>query len=135
MRWRYILSVVGILTAFLGLSMLFALMVGLYYRDTSVEPFSKSVLITIVSGLLFYLVFKKEKVENLTKREGMAIVTLTWASAGFFGALPFYIGGEIGPFVNAFFESVSGFTTTGSSILTNIEGVSNGLLFCISLFI
>jgi trk system potassium uptake protein TrkH len=133
MRWRYILSVVGILTAFLGLSMLFALMVGLYYRDTSVEPFSKSVLITIVSGLLFYLVFKKEKVENLTKREGMAIVTLTWASAGFFGALPFYIGGEIGPFVNAFFESVSGFTTTGSSILTNIEGVSNGLLFWRSL--
>jgi trk system potassium uptake protein len=81
----------------------------------------------------FYLVFKGEKVENLTKRESMAIVTLGWTSAGFFGALPFYIGGEIDPFVNAFFESVSGFTTTGSSILTNIESVPKGLLFWRSL--
>jgi trk system potassium uptake protein len=133
MRWRYILKVVGILTYFLGLTMLFPLMVALYYRDSSVRSIIISIGITVFSGLSLHLVCKGEKVENLTKRESMAIVTLGWTSAGFFGALPFFMGGEIAPFVNAFFESVSGFTTTGSSILTNIEGVSKGLLFWRSL--
>jgi trk system potassium uptake protein len=133
MRWGYILKVVTILILFLGLTMLFPLIAAIYYRDASVSSILISMGITIFSGIILYLVFKNEKVENLTKRESMAIVTLGWTSAGFFGALPFYIGGEIGPFVNAFFESVSGFTTTGSSILTNIEGVSKGLLFWRSL--
>lgn len=133
MRWRYILNVVGILTLFLGLTMLFPLMVAFYYRDNSIYSILISIGITVFSGILLHLVFKGEKVENLTKREGMAIVTFGWSSACLFGALPFYIGGEFGSFVNALFESVSGFTTTGSSILTNIEGVSMGLLFWRSL--
>jgi trk system potassium uptake protein len=133
MRWRYILNVVGILTLFLGLTMLFPLMVAFYYRDDSIYSILISIGITIFSGILLHLLFKGEKVENLTKREGMAIVTFGWSSACLFGALPFYIGGEFGSFVNALFESVSGFTTTGSSILTNIEGVSMGLLFWRSL--
>lgn len=133
MRWRYILNVVGILTIFLGLTMVFPLMAAFYYHDKSVGSLLISMAITVFSGLTCYMVFKKEKVENLSKREGMAIVTLGWTSAGFFGALPFYIGGEFGSFVNAFFESMSGFTTTGSSILNNIEGVSKGLLFWRSL--
>jgi trk system potassium uptake protein len=59
----------------------------------------------------------------------MAIVALGWSAVGFFGCLPFHFSGEFGPFVNAFFESISGFTTTGSSILTDIEAVSKSLLF------
>jgi len=59
----------------------------------------------------------------------MAIVAMGWTAIGLFGAFPFYLGSEFGTFIDAFFESVSGFTTTGSSILTNIEGVSKGLLF------
>jgi trk system potassium uptake protein len=133
MRWRYIVNVVGILTLFLGLTMVFPLMAALYYRDASVSSILISMGITIFSGILLHLIFKGEKVENLTKREGMAIVTFGWSSACLFGALPFYIGGEFGSFVNAVFESVSGFTTTGSSVLTNIEGVSRGLLFWRSL--
>lgn len=133
MRWRYIVNVVGILTLFLGLTMLFPLLVAFYYRDDSIYSILISIGITIFSGILLHLMFKGEKVENLTKREGMAIVTFGWSSACLFGALPFYIGGEFGSFVNALFESVSGFTTTGSSILTNIEGVSMGLLFWRSL--
>jgi trk system potassium uptake protein TrkH len=133
MRWRYIVNVVGILTLFLGLTMLFPLMVAFYYRDDSINSILISIGITIFSGILLHLIFKGEKVENLSKREGMAIVTFGWSSACLFGALPFYIGGEFGSFVNAVFESVSGFTTTGSSVLTNIEGVSRGLLFWRSL--
>jgi trk system potassium uptake protein TrkH len=59
----------------------------------------------------------------------MAIVAIGWTAIGFFGAFPFYLGAEFSTFVDAFFESVSGFTTTGSSILTDIEVVSKGLLF------
>jgi len=59
----------------------------------------------------------------------MAIVSIGWTTIGIFGALPFYLGGEFITFVDAFFESVSGVTTTGASVLTNIEAVSKGLLF------
>ncbi|MBW1840947.1 MAG: TrkH family potassium uptake protein [Deltaproteobacteria bacterium] len=134
MNWRYILSIVGILTLFLGLTMIFPLFFGLYYGDQSVIPLLKSMGITIVSGSLLFIGFRRARGDFISQREGMAIVTLGWTAAGLFGALPFYLGGgEFSAFVDAFFESVSGFTTTGSSILTNIEGVSRGLLFWRSL--
>ena len=132
MRWRYISNIVGLLTFFLGLTMVFPFAVAWYYHDVSTFPFLVSMGITIFSGLFIHLLFKGEKVENLTKREGMAIVTLCWVSSCLFGALPFYTSG-VGSFTDSFFESVSGFTTTGSSILTNIEAVSHGVLFWRSL--
>lgn len=113
---------------FSGLTMIFPLLVGLFYGDTSAIPLLKSMAVTILTGSAFYLVFRKEKVDAISQREAMAIVALGWAAIGLFGALPFYLGG-IGSFVDAAFESVSGFTTTGSSILTDIEGLPEGLLF------
>ena len=128
MRWRYILNIAGILTLFFGLTMVFPLFVGLYYQDQSVIPVLKSMGITVLAGLFFHLLFRSAKAETISQREGMAIVAIGWTAVGLFGALPFYIGNGLG-FVDAFFESVSGFTTTGSSILTNIEALSKGLLF------
>lgn len=129
MRWRFILKIVGILILFLGLSMIFPLFFGLYYKDQSILPLLKSIGITAFAGLLTYICFRREEAEFISHREGMAIVTIGWTAVGLFGALPFYLGTEVGSFVDCFFESVSGFTTTGSSILTNIETVSKGLLF------
>ncbi|MCK5507566.1 MAG: TrkH family potassium uptake protein, partial [Desulfobacterales bacterium] len=130
MRWRYILNVVGVLTLFFGLTMLFPMAVGLYYKDQSLIPFLKSIGITTFSGLLLHLCFRSSKAETISQREGMAIVFIGWTTIGIFGALPFYLtGGEFVSFVDAFFESVSGATTTGASILTNIEAVSKSLLF------
>jgi len=129
MRWRYILSTVGILTLFFGLTMIFPLFFGLYYKDQSVIPLLKSLGITMIAGFSLFICFRGTKAEFVTQREGMAIVAVGWTAVGLFGAFPFYIGGEIASFVDAFFESVSGFTTTGSSILTNIEAMSKGLLF------
>lgn len=129
MRWRYILNVVGILTLFFGLTMLFPIAVAFYYKDQSVIPFLKSIGITTFAGLLLHLCFRGSRVEIITQREGMAIVSIGWITIGIFGALPFYLGGEFITFVDAFFESVSGVTTTGASVLTNIEAVSKGLLF------
>jgi trk system potassium uptake protein TrkH len=133
MRWRYILSTVGILILFLGLAMVGPLAWGLYYGDRSIIPLTASMAMTLAAGGMLYIGFKGERAEVISHREGMAIVTIGWTAIGAFGALPFYLSGEFGLPVDALFESVSGFTTTGSSILTNIEGVSKGLLFWRSL--
>ncbi|MBN2208043.1 MAG: TrkH family potassium uptake protein [Candidatus Coatesbacteria bacterium] len=133
MRWRFVLSTVGVLVLFLGLTMICPLLVGLYYRDRSVIPVSASMGATIIAGALIYACFRGERVEHISQREGMAIVAIGWTAAGLFGALPFYAGGTFETFVDAFFESVSGFTTTGSSVLTDVAAVSKGLLFWRSL--
>jgi len=133
MRWRYILNIIGILIIFLGISMVFALLWGIYYQDGSVQPLLRSLEITLLSGFLLYLFSRSPKTDYISHKEGMAIVTIGWIVVGFFGALPFYIGGTFDLFVDAYFESVSGFTTTGSSVMTNIESVAKGLLFWRSL--
>ncbi len=129
MRWRFIISITGILLLFLGLAMILSLAVGLYYRDLSVIPLLKSIGITAVAGASCFFIFRESKIDHISQREGMAIVAIGWTVVGFFGALPFYLSGFFPEFVNAIFESVSGFTTTGSSILNNIEGLPKGLLF------
>lgn len=129
MRWSFILNIIGMLILFLGICMIFPLFFGLYYKDQGILPMMKSMVITIASGATLIICFRGVKVPYISHREGMAIVAIGWTAIGFFGAFPFYLGPEVETFVDAFFESVSGFTTTGSSILTDIEAVSKGLLF------
>ncbi len=130
MRWAYVLNVVGILSLFLGLTLILPLACGLWYRDGSAIPLLLSMVISVGCGLGLHLIFKKPKTPYISPKEGMAIVALGWSAIGFFGAFPFYFaGGEFTGFTDALFESVSGFTTTGASILTDIEGVSKGILF------
>ena len=129
MRWKFVLNVVGALLLFLGLAMLIPLLVGLYYTDGSVPAFLKSIGITLIFGLTLYLPFRKSKVETISQREGLAVVAVGWAMVGLFGAFPFYFQNGSFQFIDAVFESVSGFTTTGASILTNIEAIPRGLLF------
>ncbi len=129
MRWGVVLHVVGILSLFLGLSMLFPIIVGLIYADGSLASFLWAMGITCCAGVGSYLAFRREKVETITQREGMAIVAIGWTVVGLFGALPFYMNGTFHLFVDAFFESVSGFTTTGSSVMTDIESAAKGILF------
>ncbi len=128
MRWRYILNTVGVLTLFFGGTMLVPLAFDLYAMDRSLMPMVKAMGITLVCGMALMALFRHEKTETMSQREGMAIVSLGWTAIGLFGALPFYFSDASFFFVDAFFESVSGFTTTGSSILTDIEGLSPGLL-------
>lgn len=135
MRWGFISNVVSILLIFLGVTMLLPLFISLIYMDRSIMAILRSMEITLFCGFILYLMTHKEdeKTDHISSREGMAIVAIGWTLTGLFGALPFYISGEFGTFTNSVFESVSGFTTTGSSILTDIESVSKGLLFWRSL--
>ena len=99
-----------------------------FTQDPSLLPLLKAIGTTLAGGGLLAFIFRRARADIISQREGMAIVALGWAGIGLFGAMPFYFSGPPFSFVNAFFESVSGFTTTGSSILTDIEKVSRGLL-------
>jgi len=129
MRWKFVANITGFLLLFLGAAMIFPLVCGLIYQDSSVLPILKSFAITISAGSLLFIFFKNEKAEVITQREGIAIVALGWIAICILGALPFYFDHHFKSLTDALFESVSGFTTTGSSILNNIEELPRGLLF------
>lgn len=109
--------------------MVLPLVVGLYYRDGSAPALCKAMLATVSVGLAMHLSVRHHRMETINQREGMGIVTLGWLMAGIFGGLPFFFAQCGFSFTDAFFESVSGFTTTGASIMTDIEAIPRGLLF------
>ncbi|MGD8228590.1 MAG: potassium transporter TrkG [Desulfobacteraceae bacterium] len=133
MHSQLILRFIGILIFFLGVSMAGPLLVSLIYRDGSTWAIFYSMVITSGAGLLFFIVTKKDKETQMSHRDGVAIVTFGWVAAGFVGAIPYLLSGYIPNFTHAYFESISGFTTTGASILTDIESLPEGILFWRSL--
>lgn len=135
MRWRYVLHIIGALVACIGITMVLPLGWGLYFGDGTALPMTYSMTITIASGVLMYFLFRDPEASRsaMTHREGMAIVALGWFVAGIFGGLPFYLGGTFETVVDCVFESLSGFSTTGSSVLSDIESVPRGILFWRSL--
>jgi len=130
MRWQFISRIIGILLIFLGLAMTAPLACSYYYKDMAQEGIIRSIAITMFAGLILMILSKKYEDDTyINQKEGMTVVALGWTAIGLFGALPFYLGPEFANFTDAFFESVSGFTTTGSSVMTNIEGATPSLLF------
>ncbi|MEF2144517.1 MAG: TrkH family potassium uptake protein [Desulfovibrionaceae bacterium] len=135
MRLKYVLHVIGALVFCVGLTMAWPLAFSLYYRDSGVFPLLFSMIVTVSVGLAVFLFFRDRNAERgMSHREGMAIVGIGWFAAGIFGALPFWFSGIFEfSVVDCVFESLSGFTTTGSSVLVDIEGVPKGILFWRSL--
>jgi trk system potassium uptake protein TrkH len=104
-----------------------------YYYGESLWPILISTLITAAfGGILFSFVGKKKR-KHVGKREAYIIVSLAWIVISIFGTLPYLFSGTFTSFTNAFFETISGFTTTGSSVLNDIEAVPKGILFWRSL--
>ncbi len=101
---------------------------ALIYKENSLKAILISAAICLAAGFALTLVSRPGN-KVIYAREGFITVALAWIALSAFGALPFYISGEIPSYIDAFFETVSGFTTTGSSILTDIEAMSKGLLF------
>ena len=132
MKWAYILRAIGVLMLCTGCTMLLPLGFAFYYQDGSQSALLLSLAIVVLVGGLLAL-SKPARTEIIGHREGMAIVTLGWVGVGLLGALPFYFGGSFASFGDCVFESVSGFTTTGASVLTDIESVPRGLLMWRSL--
>ena len=128
MNFRTVFRLVGVLIVFIGLSMSFSLFWSIYYGDSDVWALLLSMGICLVCGGIFYA-FGFGSQAPVLRREGMAVVGLGWLLAAFFGSLPFYLSGAIPHFADAYFETMSGFTTTGSSVLVNIEQLPKGVMF------
>jgi len=132
MRFRSVLSVLGFILVVVGILMSLVLPVSLYYGGSDAYALLLSALLMIVVGLLVWF-FNKKQSKELGVREGFTIVGLGWVVASLFGCLPFVLSGAIPDFTDAYFETISGFTTTGATILTDIEVLPHGLLFWRSL--
>ena len=128
MNIRHILQVVGLINIFLSIAMVAPLAVSLYYGDGDSLIFLKSFLITLSVGLVLFLSCREPDLD-ISHKEGFAIVAAAWVSVAGFSSLPFILSGEFPSTLDAIFEAVSGITTTGASILTNIEGLSHGIVF------
>lgn len=126
-------DILGILLLINGGFMALCLPISLYYGEHDWIAISTSSLVTLGSGFLLRYLTRKKKSKELKKKDGYLIVTAGWIVMSIFGALPYLISGSIPNFSNAFFETISGYTTTGASILTDIESVPNGILFWRSL--
>lgn len=116
-----LLAVEGIIIAFSGL-------VSLFYNEEDYLYFFITSALALGISILVYPFVRKTK-KSLAKREGYLVVSLSWVIFSLVGALPFYLSGAIPEYTNAFFETISGFTTTGASILNDIESLSHGMLF------
>ncbi len=128
MNLRLTLYLVGFLNLFLAFSMTAPLAVSLIYQDGTAIYFLATIGLVVFSGLILILTFRSPG-QEIRHREGMAVVTLGWVSAGFFGSLPYYMTGVLDRFIDCLFESFSGFTTTGASIMTDIEMLPQAILF------
>lgn len=132
MNTRLICKVMGSLLFLESLFMILCLGIAVVYHEDDVFAFGISVLLTQMAG--FVLRYIGRDSDNLMgRRDSYLVVTLAWSLFSLFGTLPYMVGGYISDFTNAYFESMSGFTTTGATILDDVESLPHGILFWRSL--
>ncbi len=131
MSLRPVLHVIGVLLVFLSAAMASTAVVSLLYRDGDTLAFLFSAVFTFAVGMLTYRNTRFEG--DITHRQGYAIVTFAWTGIALFGALPFVLTGAVATPAQAIFESMSGFTTTGATVFSDIESLPHGILFWRSL--
>ena len=128
MNRRMVFFTLGQLLLIEAALMVLPAVVSLLYKEHTIFHFLMTIGIAALIGGVLMLIFRKHS-KVIYAREGFAIVSLSWIALSALGALPFFLSREIPSYVDAFFETVSGFTTTGASILTNVEALSHGMLF------
>lgn len=131
-NFKLIISFTGMLVMLNGIFMLLSLPFSVYYGE-SVHPLGISALIAITAGGATWYAGRNTENKELKKKDGYLVVTIGWLSMSLFGCLPYLLSGAIPAFEDAFFETISGYTTTGATILTDIESVDKGILFWRSL--
>lgn len=130
-----IFNVVGVLLLLLSGLLVLPIGISFYYgypalpgHMTETQAFSLTLMVSFLVGLTLWKILPSG-VEKLRDREGFAIVALSWVFVALVGALPYHLSGVCPNFIDAFFESMSGFTTTGATILTDIDSLPRGILF------
>ena len=133
MNLKIIFRIIGFLLMLTGIFMMLGIPFSIYYKSDDISALLQSGIFTSAVGLIIWFFTRDPQKKELGKREGYLIVTLGWLSMALFGSIPFMLYGAVPDFTDAFFETMSGFTTTGATILTDIEVVPAGLLFWRSL--
>ncbi len=127
MNYSMVLYILGHILKFESAFLLLPALTGLLYQESAGFSYLFTALLCLAAGLL--LSHKKPSSRTLYTREAFVTVALSWIIMGIFGALPFVLSGDIPSYIDALFETISGFTTTGASILTDIEVLSHAGLF------
>lgn len=127
MNKKIIFNTLGKLLILFSILMLFPIIIALIYHENTVMSFLNTAVVSLVVGL--FLSLKKVENKEIYSREGFCIVTFGWIFFSALGALPFFLSKEIPNYIDALFEAVSGFTTTGASILSDVESLSRSILF------
>lgn len=127
MNYSIVLYILGCVLKFESAFLVLPALVGLIYREHASVSYLAVAVLCLILGVL--LTHKKPRSTNLYTREGFVAVALSWIIMSIFGAIPFVLTGDIPFYVDALFETISGFTTTGSSILTDVENISKASLF------
>lgn len=126
---RIILHILGFIIALLGLAMVPSLLVSLLFGESDIAlAFAKVLVPVSVAGLLLHR-YVRPASPRLKVREGFVVVGASWILASLIGAVPYMLAGVFPSFIDAFFESTSSFTTTGSTIIRNVEALPRGLIF------
>ena len=132
-RLSVLLRVQGLLLFIEGLFMLTVLPVTYFHHGINVFSMPFAALITVLTGFILTFSTRRHKGEAINHREGVITICLSWLMLSVFGGLPFLLSKCVPNFTDAFFEALSGFTTTGSTVLTNIESVPKDILLWRSL--
>jgi|TARA_B110000908_G_scaffold170757_1_gene231274 trk system potassium uptake protein TrkH len=125
---KLIFHIIGLLLLFNGVAMLFSSLVSLLTNDGVLKEVTVSAVFTIVLGCII-MSFTKSNIRQINKRDGYIIVTIGWLTMVISGMLPYYLTDSITFFPNLFFETMSGYTTTGSTILNDIEALPKSIIF------
>lgn len=128
MNRRMVFNLTGKMILVEAVLLLLPLSVSIIYQNKSILAFLITIGIAVAIGGLL-TAFSKPSNHMIYAKEGFVIVAIVWLAMSAIGALPFYLSGEVPNYIDAFFETVSGLTTTGASILTDVESMSEGLLF------
>ena len=131
-NFRIISKIIGSLLFIEALFMSLCALIAFYFQEDDVMAFLMSLLLTFGCGFVF-LYLGRDSENSLSRRDAYVVVTATWAFFSLFGMFPFLIHGSITNVTDAFFESTSGFTTTGASIFDDVEALPHGILFWRSL--
>lgn len=127
MNYKVILHTLGWVLNFEAICMVLPLLCAVFYREPYVILFALCIALCLLTGAIFTV--KAPKNRAMYSKEGYITVALSWIIMSIFGALPFWLSGAIPRFEDALFETVSGFTTTGASILTDVEAMPKCMLF------
>ncbi|GJM15816.1 MAG: Trk system potassium transporter TrkH [Thermodesulfobacteriota bacterium] len=130
MNFKLIFHIVGTFLKFFGLLLFIPAICSLIYKDGDLHIFITTAVVTVISGLLLEILCRESiEVKELNRKEAFFIALSCWIVASVFGAIPYFLMPIFSSPIDALFESISGYTTTGATILTEIESLPHGILF------